>query len=280
MHGLHGLRLAPSHSPFAPAMRILLSLLTVLAGATAVVGQDLITAVKWDTDVIYSDSTLWNTVDNGQCGIADHYTFTNGASVTVAFIGASCTALLGTFSDQDHSGHKIRVDGMTNSQGGMLGVQVDNLAAFIMNTWSENVTCGLLFEYDLGFGNHTLVMSLFGNWTAEGIARGSTLHITDITYAYSTDCSAWYTHSCYLKLLHTKTRGRRRWSYSSFQCECGCNRRRSRLLLYRTRTRARCDFLVRAPPQGWRGTCGRVISRQLGYVPFHSFVIYTSLLLT
>ena len=88
MHGLHGLCPAPSHSLFAPAMRMLLGILAVLAGVASVVGQDLITAVKWDTDVIYSDPTLWHTVGNGQCGIEDHYTFTNGANVIVAFSGA------------------------------------------------------------------------------------------------------------------------------------------------------------------------------------------------
>ena len=107
---------------------------------------------------------------------------------------------------------------MTNSQGGMLGVQVDNNAAFVMNTWSENVTCGLLFEYDLGFGNHTLIMSLFGNWTAEGIARGSTLHITDITYAHWADFSVWSTHNSRSKLLYTGSVGGSRCYYTSFKC--------------------------------------------------------------
>ena len=71
---------------------MLLDLLTVLAWVASVVAQDLITAIKWDTDVIYSDPTLWHTVGNGQCGIEDHYTFTNGANVIVAFSGACCTA--------------------------------------------------------------------------------------------------------------------------------------------------------------------------------------------
>ena len=73
---------------------------------------------------------------------------------------------------------------MQSSDGGILGVQVDNLDPFIMNLYSENATCGLLFEYDLVEGNHTMSMTFLGNWTLKGITQGSSLHITDIKYVH------------------------------------------------------------------------------------------------
>ena len=79
-------------------------------------------------------------------------------------------------------GHKIRVNGMRNNQGGDFGMQIDDSPGVTLNTWSENVVCGLLFEYDVPAGSHTMSLSLFGNWTTDGVALPASLHVTDITY--------------------------------------------------------------------------------------------------
>ena len=64
-----------------------LGLLSVFAGAAMVAAQETITTVDWNNDVTLSDPTLWHTVANGPCGVAEHYTLSHGADMTMKFTG-------------------------------------------------------------------------------------------------------------------------------------------------------------------------------------------------
>ena len=82
------------------------------------------------------------------------------------------------------SGNKIVVDGMRNNASGVLEVKMDDNAPFTTKLYSDDVICGVFFEYDVGNGTHIVTMTLLDDDT-EGRAFQPVLHVTTITYVLS-----------------------------------------------------------------------------------------------
>ena len=81
------------------------------------------------------------------------------------------------------SGNKIVVDGMRNNASGVLEVQMDNESPFTTKLYSDEVICGIFFEYDVSNGTHIVTMTLLDDDT-EGRTFQPVLHLTAITYVH------------------------------------------------------------------------------------------------
>ena len=83
-------------------------------------------------------------------------------------------------------GNKVVVNGMRNNASGILQVEMDDEEPFTVNLWTPNVTCSEYFEYDVGNGSHTMVLSLIETpadiASSEGNLLEPVLHLTSITY--------------------------------------------------------------------------------------------------
>ncbi len=81
-------------------------------------------------------------------------------------------------------GNGVVVDGMQNNASGLLMVVIDDEEPFIKDLFSEDVTCGNLFTYELGNGTHAMSLTLRGASVTgdEGNTTQPVLHLTSITY--------------------------------------------------------------------------------------------------
>ncbi|PSR79931.1 hypothetical protein PHLCEN_2v6832 [Hermanssonia centrifuga] len=146
---------------------LLAGVVSLLAASTSVLAVDSVTAVDWQTDVLFLPSLNWKSTVDSPCGTPDYYTSTVNSTVIVPFIG-----------------NKVVVDGMQNNASGVLLVAVDDEEPFTQNLFSEDVRCGNLFTYELGNGTHTMSLTLRGATVTgnEGNTTQPVLHLTSITY--------------------------------------------------------------------------------------------------
>ncbi|PSR79932.1 hypothetical protein PHLCEN_2v6833 [Hermanssonia centrifuga] len=148
---------------------LLAGVVSLLAASTSVLALDNVVAVDLQSDVLYLPSALdWQSTVDSPCGTPDYFTSVVNSTLIVSFIG-----------------NEVVVDGMQNNASGLLMVVIDDEEPFIKDLFSEDVTCGNFFTYELGNGTHAMSLTLRGASVTgdEGNTTQPVLHLTSITYS-------------------------------------------------------------------------------------------------